>query len=94
MANETKYATIAEKFEAITKGKRSLPGMVWLTNDGMNANLDGNFVLVEVQAAQFDKEGSEFKAQGYTKYVHAKPVPEPTEAKQLPEHKEAKLVKQ
>lgn len=83
MANETRYATIAEKFEAITKGKRPLPGMVWLTNEAMNANMDGNFVLIEVPARQFDKENNEFKAQGYTKYVHAKPVPEPTEAKQV-----------
>lgn len=83
MENPTQYASIAEKFEAITKGKRPNNIMVWITNHGMNAlpAHQVNPVLTEVPAKQFAKPGNPFLKQGYTRYVHAKPAPAPTEAK-------------
>ena len=83
MPDAPKYKSLAEKFEAITRGKRQRPEMVWLTNQTMN-ELDANWenpVLVEVPAKQFAKPGNPFLKQGYSRYVHAKPAPAPTEAK-------------
>jgi len=83
MEHPTQYASIAEKFEAITKGKRPNNTMAWVTNHEMNAlpAHQGNPVLLEVPAKQFAKPNNPFLKQGYTRYVHTKPAPAPTEAK-------------
>lgn len=83
MEDKTQYSTIGEKFEAITKGKRPNNTMVWLTNDNMNKlpAHQGNPVLMEIPAKQFAKPNNPFLKQGYSRYVHSKPAPEPKEAK-------------
>ena len=73
--------TIEEKFASLTKGKRQNLNMVWLTNPRMNANDPENPTLVEAPLAQFNKENSAWKKQGYIKFVPAAPAPEPVEAK-------------
>lgn len=73
--------TIEEKFASLTKGKRQNLNMVWLTNPGMNARDPENPTLVEVPLAQFNKENSVWKKQGYVKFVPSVPAPEPVEAK-------------
>lgn len=86
MAEPVKYKSIAEKFEAITAGKRPNNTMVWLTNPTMNslpAHQD-NPVLIEVQAKQFARPNNPYLKQGYTKYIHEKPAPAPVEAKAAP----------
>ena len=84
MADQVKYKSIAEKFEALTAGKRQNNTMIWLTNEAMNnlpAN-QGNPVLIEVEAKQFARQkNNPYVKQGYTKYVHEKPAPAPVEAK-------------
>ncbi len=86
MAEPVKYKSIAEKFEAITAGKRPNNTMVWLTNPTMNSlpAHQGNPVLIEVQAKQFARPNNPYLKQGYTKYIHEKPAPAPVEAKAAP----------
>ena len=86
MAEPKTYASIAEKFEDITKGKRPNNTMVRVTNQAMNAlpRNQGNPVLIEVQAKQFARPNNPYLKQWYTKYVHEKPAPAPVEAKAAP----------
>ena len=86
MAEPKIYASIAEKFEDITKGKRPNNTMVWVTNHAMNAlpRNQGNPVLIEVQAKQFARPNNPYLKQGYTRYIHEKPAPAPVEAKAAP----------
>lgn len=81
MAEIPQYDSIAEKFEAITKGKRPMQGTIWVTNERMNALNPGNPVLMEVLEKLFRKENSQLVKQGYTQYKHEKPAPPPVEAK-------------
>lgn len=83
MAEPKTYASIAEKFEDITKGKRQNTTMVWVTNPAMNAlpRNHGNPVLIEISAKQFARPNNPYLKQGYTKYIHEKPAPAPVEAK-------------
>lgn len=73
--------TIQEKYAKATAGKRQNLNMVWLTNERMNASDPENPVLVEVPVKQFEREGSYWKKQGYSKFTPAKPAPAPVEAK-------------
>lgn len=72
---------IQEKYLKITNGKRHNQNNIWLTNERMNAQDPDNPVLVEVPALQFEKEGSQWKKQGYSKFSPTKPAPAPVEAK-------------
>ena len=81
MADAPNFKTIGEKYESLTAGKRQRPHMIWLQNTAMDKPDSGNFTLVEVPEAQFNKPKSPWKAQGYTRYSHVKPAPAPVEAK-------------
>ena len=78
MENPTQYASIAEKFEAITKGKRPNNIMVWVTNHGMNAlpAHQGNPVLLEVTAKQFARPNNPYLKQGVDPKRRGQPIPE------------------
>lgn len=79
MADPKTYASIGEKYEALTAGKRQRPGMIWLQNP--TKDTQGNFTLVEVSEKQFNAPNSPYKKRGFAKYVHAKVAPAPVEAK-------------
>jgi len=77
--------TYAEKYEQVTAGqRRPLPGRIWLKNDAMTALNPDNPVLINVEEKQFTVKNSPYVKQGYTRYVHEKPVPAPVEAKKTP----------
>lgn len=73
--------TLQEKYIQVTAKARPNLNNVWLTNERMNASDPENPVLVEVPVRQFEREGSHWKKQGYTKFTPAKPAPAPVEAK-------------
>lgn len=73
--------TLQEKHAQVTKNKRQFAANIWLTNEAMNENDPENPVLVDVPAVQFERDGSYWKKQGYTKFTPSKPAPAPIEAK-------------
>ena len=81
--------TLQEKYNKLTNGKRHNQNNVWLTNERMNAQDPENPVLVEVPAHQFEKEGSQWKKQGYARFIPSKPAPAPVEAKAVKTEKAA-----
>lgn len=74
---------LAEKYEKQVKTTRPMNGQIWLTNDAMNAKDPANPVLVVTMAAQFNRENSPFKKQGYRLYKHERIAPVPAEAKKV-----------
>ena len=89
MADLPTYKSIHEKFEAVSKTARTQRGVSWYANPTMDKHLqDGNFVLVQIPDAQFNRRESDdvpsaWESQGYVKYVPQAKVDPPVEAKKV-----------
>ena len=82
--------SIQEKYEAATKDNKLQRGTVWLTNHDMQTDPE-NPVLVSITEEQWASPQGIWQSQGYTKFVPAKKIDPPVEAKRAAEKTPEKI---
>jgi hypothetical protein len=84
--------TLQEKYEHLTKGKRSRHDRLWVTNPALN-ELDkhwDNPVLIEISVKSWNARNQAYQKQGYIKFTPITAAPLPKEAKKAPAPRQPK----